>query len=132
MQFFAFGHPNIRATHPTTIEFTKEPEVSLRGDCIVGVNADFDANSLKNFIKEHGGKKVKITISAGDLKEEICAQLNCTFDDYKEIVIRKSDFSSKRTFAIKADKAACDLDRRLISKICSLKQKITIISALAI
>ena len=40
--FTAYGHKNILATHKTTIEFTKDKELSLKGNCIVGVRADFD------------------------------------------------------------------------------------------
>ena len=36
----ARGHPNIRATHKTTLEVTKEKELSPRGDCIIGICAD--------------------------------------------------------------------------------------------
>ena len=39
--FKAYGHENIRATHNRTIEFTKHKELSVRGDCIIGVNSDF-------------------------------------------------------------------------------------------
>ncbi|MCD6301577.1 MAG: DUF371 domain-containing protein, partial [Staphylothermus sp.] len=49
------GHPNIRATHKTTLEITKEPHVTPRGDCIIAVNAtkatkDLDPE-LKNIIR---------------------------------------------------------------------------------
>ena len=32
-----FGHPNIRSLHGRTIEITREPHLTLQGDCIVGV-----------------------------------------------------------------------------------------------
>ena len=49
--FFAYGHKNILATHKTTIEFTKDRELSLRGNCILGVNADFNLIELKKSMK---------------------------------------------------------------------------------
>ena len=61
-KFYAFGHPNIQATHKTTLEFTKDEYVSLRGDCIIGIDADFDLKSLKKFIKTFKNNKVTITI----------------------------------------------------------------------
>lgn len=125
-EFFAYGHPNIKATHKTTIEFTKEKELTTRGNCIVGVNSDFDLSSLKNFIKNKSliGKSTKIIISTKNKKEEINAELNPGFDDDKEIVIRKSGFISKRTFAVQANKAAVDL--KLGKKLKSGKDRITI------
>lgn len=127
MQFVAYGYPNIRATHKTTIEFTKEKDLSLKGDCIVGVNADFDAKALREFIGQNKDKKVRIILCVDDIKEEICAELNPHFNDNKEMVIRKSGFISKRTFAIKADKAASDLDRELVKRIKNSNQRIRII-----
>ena len=115
MEFVACGNSNIRATHKTTIELTKDKELSLKGDCIIGVNAGFNINSLKRFVRENKDKKIRIIFSVDNLKEEIIAELNPVFSDHKELVIRKSDFISKRTFAIKANKAACDLDRKLVS-----------------
>jgi len=126
MQFTAYGHPNIRATHKTTIEFTKDQDLSLKGDCITGVNANFDVKVLKDFIKQNKDKKIRIILAVDDLKEEIIAELNPFFDDSNEVIIRKSDFVSKRTFAIKADKAAFDIDKRLINKLKNLNKKIII------
>jgi len=41
-------------------------------------------------------------------------------------VIRKSDFIDERTFAIKADKAAFELNKDLIKNISKSRQKITV------
>ena len=46
--------------------------------------------------------------------EEVNAEINPNFSSENEMVIRKSDFLDGRTFAIKADKAACDLNRYLV------------------
>ena len=112
MMFRAWGHPNIKATHKNTIEFTKEDHLTPEGDCIVGVNADFDVAQLRNFVKKH--KHVKITIKTGGLKEVIVAKTNPDFNDDKELVIRLGEYASPRTFAIRADKAAKHLNRELI------------------
>ena len=116
-KFYAYGHPNIQAKHKTTLEFTKDDEVSLKGDCIVGVKADFELLKLKRFIKRFKNNKVTITIKTPIYKkipEKIFAELNPDFNSDKEFVIRKTDFVSERTFAIKANKAAFDLNRNLI------------------
>ncbi len=39
--FTAWGHENITANHKRTLEFTKDNELSLEGDCILGVSANF-------------------------------------------------------------------------------------------
>ena len=62
--FFSFGHPNITAKHKTTLEFTKDKELSLRGDCIIGVNSTFELKEIKKMIKS--GKKIKILIKVDD------------------------------------------------------------------
>ncbi len=118
--FTCFGHENITAGHKTTLEFTKEEELSLKGDCIVGVKADFSFAQLKRFIKSLGSNR-KITIIIETINhnkkiiERINAEINPNFNSGREIVIRKTDFVSERTFAIKADRAAFELSRELIS-----------------
>lgn len=116
-KFFAYGHPNILGTHKTTLEFTKDREISLKGDCIVGVKADFDFKKLRKFIKKCKSNKIKIIISKKlknkKISETINAEINPEFNSNKELVIRKTGFVSERTFAINADKAAFDLDRSL-------------------
>ena len=46
-----YGHPNIRAMHEKTIELTKAKDITLRGDCIIGVNANKACIDLSNTIK---------------------------------------------------------------------------------
>jgi len=119
MEFFIYGHPNISATHKTTLEFTKDKEVSKKGTCIVGVNADFSFSEIKKLLKS---KKIKIIIEDG----EIIADVNPNFKDKREIVIRKSDFKSKRTLGINANKAAINLSRKLVEKLQNPKTKIKV------
>src|SRR3989344_5412921 len=102
--FNAYGHPNVLATHKTTLEFTKDSELTLNGDCIVGVKADFELSELKKFMKNSNTKKITITISINSkIKEKINATVNPHFNRNHELVIRKTDFVSERTFAIRAD-----------------------------
>lgn len=125
------GHPNILSTHKTTIEFTKEEELTKNGDCIVAVSCDKSCRGLSEDFKKElkPGKKIKITIKVGDLKEEIIVygSKSLILSDKKDIVIRKSDFIDSRTLAIKANKAAIDLDRKLVEKLKDKNSKIEII-----
>ena len=33
------GHKNVLSLHKKTVEITKEPHLTVNGDCIIGVNA---------------------------------------------------------------------------------------------
>lgn len=133
--FTCYGHKNITSRHKTTLEFTKDNEMGLEGDCIVGVKADFSLDPLKKFIKSHNNyKKITITIETinndsdkNKIIEEINAEINPRFNSDNDMVIRKSDFIDGRTFAIKADKAACDLNKGLIRNIANSHKKLRII-----
>ena len=133
-KFIACGHPNVLATHKTTLEFTKDTELTLNGDCIVGVNADFELIKIKDFIRQLKNKNIIITIkkisNEHDNKkneETIHAEINSKFNSDSELVIRNTDFISERTFAISSDKAAFDLNMGLISYLKVKGNKIAVI-----
>ena len=130
-KFNVFGHPNILGTHKTTLEFTKDREVSLNGDCIIGIKANFDLEKLKKFIKNSKNSKISITLKTisktTKIKEKINTILNPDFNRGKELVIRKTNFVSERTFAISSNKAAFDLNRNLISFLRGNRNKISVI-----
>ncbi len=127
--FHAYGHPNILGTHKTTLEFTKDEKLSLKGDCIICVKADFELKKLKELIQNSKSKKISITIETPDrrIKETINAELNPGFSSAHELVIRKTDFLSERTFALRADKAAFDLSDGLIDYLKEKNAKIDVI-----
>jgi hypothetical protein len=129
-EIIAYAHPGIRATHETTLEITKEKNLTDKGDCIIAVKANkacADLNDLiKNFLKL--AQAIKITISANGIEDHVFAfgspALKLT--NSESIVIRKSDFIDNRTLAIMADKAACDLDRRLVMELKKPNTKVII------
>ena len=131
-KFTAYGHENITAKHKTTLEFTKDKDLSLKGDCIIGVKAGFSLNQLKKVINKLKTNKIRIIISLKNkknnkiIKEEIIAEVNPDFDSDREIVIRKSDFRDGRTFAVRADKAVCDLSRDFVNKLKNNSQRIEV------
>ena len=126
-KFNAYGHPNILGTHKTTLEFTKDEEITLKGDCIIGVKADFESDKLKEFIKKSKNNKISITISNNKIHETILAAINPDFYDGKELVIRKTNFISKRTFATSSNKAAFELKRELVAFLKEKGNKITVV-----
>lgn len=114
-----FGHSSIRATHKTTFEITKEEELSLRGDCIIGVKANKSCIDIQDEIKRRMIKDVpiKITIYIGKYTFEVNAQGHptLTLTDGRDIVVRRSSYICPRTLAIRSDKAAIDFPRYMIS-----------------
>ena len=116
----AWGHPNITARHRTTLEITKENNLTPRGDCIVGVRASMGISELPQEIKgalRLGGRaKVTLYLPSYDVKEEIVGfgSPSMTFQHPTDIVIRKSQYVCGRTLLIKADKAAADLSREVV------------------
>jgi len=128
---FACGHENIRATHGTTFEITKELALTKRGDCIIAVGATKGAADLPVGFKEAArseGAQMTITIEAGELKEVVRARGSprLVFTHPTDLVVRKSNYVCGRTLAIGADKAASDFSRELIEKIRDSNQNIRI------
>jgi len=128
---FAHGHENIQATHETTFEITKEPTLTKRGDCIIAVEATKGAADLPLEFKEAARKKgaqITITIEAGELKEIVRTKGSprLLFTHPTDLVVRKTDYVCGRTLAIRADKVASDLSRKLIEKIQGSSQRIRI------
>jgi len=117
ISFTARGHRNIVAEHKTTLEFTRDKEVTEKGDCILGVDCDFRLEDIRRFIESAASDNIRITIKADDITEEITATLNKNFNSRDEIVIRKTDFSSERTLGILADKGAGDINRKIALKL---------------
>ena len=59
---------------------------------------------------------ITITIKVGDLVETVKCQAHPGFMDSNELVIRKTEFKSRRTAGTKADKASADLNRELLNR----------------
>lgn len=107
--FTCRGHPNIRAEHNRTMEFTKDHDLTERGDCIVGISADFDPDELKKLTE-----KIRITIEVNDHSNTFKAYVNPKFDDDNEIVFRKSRYRSSRTLGTDLNKGSSKLDREIV------------------
>ena len=102
--------------------FTREDHLTPRGDCIVAVSADQACADLPAKMKEKlksADTRLEITIECAGVSEKVTAygHPNLTLTHAHDMVIRKSDFTCGRTLAVRADKAACDLNRQLIEKI---------------
>ena len=74
-----------------------------------GIKADF-------IIPKQDLGKIRIKITVDEISDELTAIHNPGFDSH-EMVIRKSDYVDRRTFATRSDKAAYDIDRRIVKSL---------------
>ncbi|MGD8708240.1 MAG: DUF371 domain-containing protein [Nitrosopumilaceae archaeon] len=122
------GHENIRSNHKRTIEITKESELTLQGDCIIGVNANYSCSDLPENLKaklQDPSSEVQFSIKVQEhefvVKGKGHEDLVLTHPE--DIVIRKSDFVCPRTLAVKCDKASDRLPREMVMLLQNPKTK---------
>ena len=106
--FRCYGHPNIRAKHYKTLEFTQEAEITTRATCVLGVRADFEAAALKRFTGQ-----VEVALEAGGQRDSFTAIINPDFNHERELVFRRSRYNSPRTLGWRLSKSALKINRRL-------------------
>lgn len=114
-----YGHKNIRSLHPKTIEITTESEVTLNGDCIIGVKASHGCNDIPNEMKKllrNSKTNVLFTITVNDLSFKVKGKGhdNLVLTNPHDIVIRKSSFVCPRTLATNCDAASNSIPRKII------------------
>ncbi|WP_297505999.1 DUF371 domain-containing protein [Thermococcus sp.] len=112
------GHENVRATHKSTLEFTKEDYLTPRGDCILCVSADKSLKDLSEDFKRalREGKRLIVRIKVGGFVDEVIAygDPRLILDHEHSMVVRKSTYIDARTLAVRANKAARDIDRLIV------------------
>lgn len=119
MEFEARGHRNVKATHRSTLEVTKDPYLTPRGECIVAVASTKAASELPQEFKELArldGCRIQLTIEAGGIVDTVAGYGSPTlsFTDDRSMVFRRSSYVCPKTVMVRADKAAIDLDRGLV------------------
>ncbi len=127
----AWGHENVKATHRTTFEITKEEFLTPRGDCIIGVRAsksvaELDSN-FKNILRRDSAILV-IILEAGGCRDVVLARGSTMLQlsDSRKIIVRKSRYIEGATLGIEANKAARDLSRRLINALREPSTKLVV------
>lgn len=118
------GHPNIRASHRTTLMVTRDSELTVRGDCIVAVEAEKGSRDFDQRIRDamrKRGARIRLTLEAGGIMFEVSGRGDpgLTLSHPTDMVARKSGYICDRTLFIEADKAACDIPQsflRLLQK----------------
>jgi hypothetical protein len=123
-----YGHQNIRAHHTRTIEITTEPDLTLQGDCIIGVSADCGCKSIPKKLKQklkQSDSKVTITIQVNGKSFIVTGKghPDLRLENPHDIVIRKSNFLCPRTLAIGCDVASSDMPRHMIKMLQDPKTK---------
>ncbi len=132
-EIIAFGHPNITARHRTTFEVTKDPEISKRADCIIGVNADRSISEIpeeaKNAIKKGSRVRIELYLPDYGLRDEVFGfgDQRMTFLHERDMVIRKSRFVCGRTLLISASKSAFEINRDIIEPLKDKKTELRLL-----
>lgn len=112
----------MKATHPSTLEVTKEADLTPRGDCIIAVSSTKAAADLPLDFKEIARREncmVKLTIEAEGMVDEVVGygSPRLSFLSGVSMVFRRSEYVCPRTVMVKASKAALHLDRRLVEEL---------------
>nr|MDO8099256.1 DUF371 domain-containing protein [Candidatus Njordarchaeota archaeon] len=127
----AYGHRNIQSTHATTLEITKSDQITLKGDCIIAVRASKAISDLTPSFKEllrKPASKVTLSIDVSGLREEVkgFGDPRLQLISREDIVCRKSNFMCGRTLMVRANKAAADIDRRVIEALRCPRSNVSI------
>ena len=120
----AKGHENVLSLHKSTFEITKDKDLSLSGDCIIGLDID---KSMEDFPEEFKEKlanddtKVIVELKTPNASDTIegYGHHDLTLSHPTDIVCRKSTFICSRTLMINSNKAAIDLNRDLIKDLAN-------------
>lgn len=124
--FKVFGHKNIKSMHRTTLEFTKEEKLTVKGDCILGIRSERSCEDLSKELKCALKSKSKFLIRLRvdgvilGMSREIIDEFygygdpRLTLSDPNDMVFRKSDFICDRTIMVKCTKASRDIDREIV------------------
>ncbi len=123
-KIMARGHENVLSLHKSTFEITKDKDLSLSGDCIIGLDID---KSMEDFPEEFKEKlanddtKVIVELKTPNASDTIegFGHHDLSLSHPTDIVCRKSTFVCSRTLMIKSNKAAIDLNRDLIKDLAN-------------
>jgi len=114
-----YGHKNIRSLHQKTIEITTEQDLTLNGDCIIGVGASCGCNDIPEKMKKllrSSKTNILFTIKVKDFSFKVKGKGHdgLVLTHPHDIVIRKSSFVCPRTLATNCNKAADSIPRHMI------------------
>ena len=130
-RFHARGHPAVLSTHPTTLELTKEADLSKNGDCIVAVGSSVGLRDLPEPMKnalssETCRARLTLKIDLHRFAIEGHGAQGLMLSHPTDIVVRKSGFVSDRTLMVHANRAAADLPRSLVQLLQDPARKVLV------
>ncbi len=131
-KIFAQGHENISAKHKTTLEVTKEGELTPRGDCIIGVNADKSVSdipdNLRLLLKKGLKFEIEITLPDYGLMDTLTGygSEKLILSHPTDVVVRKSRYICPRTLLVSSNKAARDINREIVEMLKDRKTEIVV------
>jgi uncharacterized protein len=113
------GHKNVRSLHPKSIEITTDSDLTVNGDCIVGVGASCGCLGIPEKMKkllQDPQSEVTCTILVGEHSYKITGRGSekLSLKNPHDIVIRKSNFTCPRTLSIGCDTASDSIPRQMI------------------
>ena len=108
VSFRCHGHPNIAGTHDKTVEFTRDPDISRRATCVLGVAADYGDELLVL------RGRVRVRLECNGLGDEFEATVTPFFTGDDSLVFRCGPPLRERTIAGDATKSAADIDREFV------------------
>ena len=113
------GHKNIRSLHTRTIEITKDPSLTLNGDCIIGVSATKSCSDLtsamKNKIRRNQSiVEIDLIVEPFSIKIHGIGNDNLLLTHLHDIVLRKSNFICDRTLCLSCNVSAIQIPRKMI------------------
>ncbi|MHA2357674.1 MAG: DUF371 domain-containing protein [Candidatus Heimdallarchaeaceae archaeon] len=129
--FYCYGHPNLLATHKSTLEITTEKNLTHKGDCIIGVSSTEVLPNLPNELKKkikQSNSEIHVVLEIDGTVEEIRGYGNPELElsDATAIIIRKSDYICSKTLMINSNKAAWEISREIIKLMRNSKTKMKV------
>ncbi|MBP1929703.1 hypothetical protein J2741_002250 [Methanolinea mesophila] len=118
------GHKNITAQHRTTFEVTCEDQLTLQGDCIIGVGADRSAADLGSEFRTvmtspHSVLTTRLRCEGHELEIRSSGDPGLSLTHPTDLVWRKSEFVCARTIGIRTNAAARDLPRDFVESLAN-------------
>jgi 16S rRNA (cytidine1402-2'-O)-methyltransferase len=119
--FVCRGHPNVTATHAKTLEFTRDPEISRRATCVLGVSSSHDDRALTALRGE-----VEVVLECDGARDAFTATISPFFLGDSSLVFRRGAGLRGRTIAFDASKTAATIDRDLVTRLQSSDRELTV------
>ena len=116
------GHPNVQSLHARTIEITKDKDLTLNGDCIIGINAnkackDLDPEIKKRIRKKDSVIEIRLIVEPYSFIIKGFGDNKLLLTNEDDIVLRKSKFICDRTLSINCNSSSLEIPREIINSL---------------